>query len=149
MPFIRKRNDLKINETELERLENLIKSRIEAHSKVVRANILLGYARGEAIHAIARELRVRRPLVERCVDKALSGGIEVALTDLRRKGRPPLITVEDKTWVINLACKKPKDLGYSYERWTISLLAKHVKKNAAEEGHSSLSSAGESLIRGI
>lgn len=149
MPFIRKRNDLEINESELERLENLIKSRMEAHSKVVRANILLGYARGEAIHAIARELGVSRPLVERCVDKALSGGIEVALTDLRRKGRPPLITAEDKTWVINLACKKPKDLGYSYERWTISLLAKHVKKNAAEEGHSSLSNAGKSLIHGI
>jgi len=149
VPFIRKRNDLEINESELERLENLIKSRMEAHSKVVRANILLGYARGEAIHAIARELGVSRPLVERCVDKALSGGIEVALTDLRRKGRPPLITAEDKTWVINLACKKPKDLGYSYERWTISLLAKHVKKNAAEEGHSSLSNAGKSLIHGI
>jgi transposase len=149
MPFIRKRNDLKITEAEKERLENLIKSRIEAHSKVVRANILWCYARREAIHAIARKLGVSRPLVERCVDKALAGGIEVALTDLRRKGRPPIITVEDKTWVINLACKKPKDLGYSYERWTISLLAKHVKKNAVEEGHSSLSNAGKSLIHGI
>lgn len=149
MPFTRKRKDLKITKSELERLENLIKSRIEAHAKVIRASILLGYARGEAIHAIARRLKVSRPLVERCVDKALAGGIEVALTDLRRKGRPPTITVEDKSWVINLACKKPKDLGYSYERWTISLLAKHVKKNAAEEGHPSLSKAGKSLIHGI
>lgn len=149
MPFTRKRKDLKITKSEIDRLENLIKSRIEAPAKVIRASVLLGYARGEAIHAIARKLGVSRPLVERCVDKALAGGIEVALTDLKRKGRPPIITVEDKTWVINLACKKPKDLGYSYESWTISLLAKHVKKNAAEEGHPSLSNAGKSLIHGI
>jgi len=79
----------------------------------------------------------------------LAGGIEVAITDLRRKGRPPIITVEDKSWVIHLACKKPKDLGYSYERWTISLLAQHIKKNALQEGHPSLVKAGKSLIHGI
>lgn len=149
MPFVRQRSDLVLSDEEREVLKKIETSRTEPYSKVIRAKIMLRYNEGQAINAIAVNLGTNRPLIERCIDKALSGGIEVALSDLHRSGRPASISAEDKAWVISLACCKPKDYGYSYESWTISLLTKHVKENATTVGHASLAKAGKSLIHGI
>jgi hypothetical protein len=35
-----------------------------------------------------------------------------ALDDRPRPGKEPTITAEAKTWVVNLACRKAKELGY-------------------------------------
>jgi len=40
-----------------------------------------------------------------------------------RPGKEPTITVEAKTWVVRLACRKAKELGYPHEVWTTRLLA--------------------------
>lgn len=149
MAFKRVRNDLNLNALEKEYLRKISDSRTKRHSTVIRAKILLHYSDGMAINRISKLLGVSRPMIERCVDKALSGGVELGLKDLYRVGRPSFITVEAKTWVTNLACKKPLELGYSYEMWTISLLAKHIRDNAESEGHPSLSNAGKSLVHGI
>lgn len=58
--------------------------------------MLLAYAAGENKSEIARQAGVSRPTVKLCIEKVLSGGIEVALDDLPRSGRPPEQTVEDK-----------------------------------------------------
>ena len=107
MPFPRKRSALVLAEKDVQLLENLAASRTEPFSRVKRAKMLLAYARGQSVSSIARKEQTDRPVVERCVDKALSGGIMTALQDLARSGRPPLITDEDKAWVIHLACSKP------------------------------------------
>lgn len=149
MPFKKQRSDLILSNEEREILEKIEASRTESYAKVIRARIMLKYSKGLAINAIAVNLGTTRPLIERCIDKALSGGIEVALADLPRSGRPATISADDKTWVISIACGKPKDMGYSYETWTISLLTKHVKTHAIAEGHPALIRAGKSLIHGI
>jgi transposase len=149
MPFQRKRSLLVLGEKEVEFLEKLAGSRTEPYSKVKRAKMLLAYCRGESISSIARKEQTDRPVVERCVDKALSGGIMTALRDLARSGRPSVITDEDKAWVIHLACSKPSDYGYAAERWTIAQLARHIREQAIENGHPSLTRMGKSGLHNI
>ena len=149
MPFKRKRSPLVLAEKDIKCLENIATSRTEPYSKVKRAKMLLGYARGESISSIARKEQTDRPVVERCIDKALSGGIMTALRDLARSGRPSIITDEDKAWVIHLACSKPSEYGYAAERWTIAQLAKHIREHAIENGHPSLTRMGKSGLHNI
>ena len=54
------------------------------------------------------------------------------MRDLPGRGRRRSIMEEDKTWVVDLACQKPKDLGYAQELWTTRLLAKHIRKHCVE-----------------
>ena len=138
MPFESKRPKLELAPEKRSELETISRSRTESASRVERANILLSYADGETVSAIARKLGTNRPKVERCIDKALQIGPLASLSDLPRPGKPPTITPEAKAWVISLACQKPKELGYSYEFWTTKLLAGHVRKNCKAAGHPSL-----------
>lgn len=149
MPFKSKRPSLALDPKEIAMLEGLSTSRSELHAKVKRARILLAYSRGSTVSAIARQEQTDRPVVERCVDKALSGGIMTALRDLARSGRPAKISDEDKAWVIHLACNKPADYGYAAERWTISQLARHIRDHAVESGYPALSRLGKSGLHKI
>jgi hypothetical protein len=64
-----------------------------------------------------------------------------ALDDRPRAGRDPVITAEAKTWLVALACRKAKELGYPHELWTTRLLARHAREHGPAEGHPCL--AGE------
>jgi len=73
-------------------------------------------------------------------------GFEAALKDLPRAGRPATITEEATAWLISLACCKPKDLGFSYELWTLSLLSKYVQDNCEQAGHRCLKNIAKGTI---
>ena len=149
MPFERARGKLVLS-SEVEReLAAVSHSRSEPVSRVQRARMLLAYAGGESISSIARRLHTNRPKVERCVDKALQLGVERAMKDLPRSGRKARITPEARTWVVDLACQKPKDLGYSYEIWTTDLLARHIRSHCASAGHPSLLKLGRGTVSKI
>ncbi|GAA0609896.1 hypothetical protein GCM10009001_29060 [Virgibacillus siamensis] len=85
----------------------------------------------------------------RCIDKALEFGALNALDDNKRSGRPAQITDDAKTWVVSLACQKPKELGYSYEVWTTRLLSQHIRKNAEGAGHPSVKNIGSGTVSRI
>jgi transposase len=146
MPFTRKRSLLILREEEMKYLASIGRSRSESHVTVQRARILLAYSQGVSVSRIARDEHTDRPVVERCIDKALSGGIETALKDLVRSGRPPIMNDDDKAWVINLACTKPSEHGFASERWTYAQLARYIREHAEEEGHPSLSRTGKSAL---
>lgn len=135
MPFIRKRPDLILSNDINQKLIRISNSRTEALQRVERAKIILAYESGRSVSEIARQLNTNRPKIERCIDKALQIGVVEALNDLPRTGCPANITPEAKSWIIALACQKPKDFGYSYELWTTKLLSKHIQKNCYNEGH--------------
>lgn len=149
MPFQRKRSSLVLEGKEVEFLQSLAASRTEPYAKVRRAKMLLAYARGESISSIARRGQTDRPVVERCVDKALAGGIMTALQDLPRSGRSPLISAEDRAWVIHLACSRPADYGYAAERWTIAQLAQHIREHALASARPALARIGKSGVHNI
>ena len=138
MPFKRTRHELSLAPEIKSTLNQITKSRTEKAGRVDRAKMILAYSRGVTISAIARQLSTNRPKVERCIDKALQLGPLTALNDLPRSGKPPEITPEARTWLINMACQKPKSIGYSFELWTNRLLAKHVREHCKEAGHPSL-----------
>jgi transposase len=138
VPFQRTRARLVLAAEVESRLSTLAHSRTESAQQVERAQILLAYAAGESISAIARRLATNRPKIERCVDKALQIGPLAALEDLPGRGKPAAITPEARAWLVSLACQKPKDLGYAAELWTTRLLASHVRQHCMAQGHPSL-----------
>ena len=125
---------LVMNDEQLARLQALAGSRTAAVREVQRARVLLDYVQGAPLLQIAREVGVSRPTVYKCIDKALHMGVEAALRDTPRPGRKPEIAQDAKAWVVSLACRKPKDLGLAAELWTLSALAKHVRKEAVAAG---------------
>jgi len=149
MPFQSHRAKLNLTLEEINRLETIIHSRTEGVSRVERAKIFLFYYQGETISSIARILKTNRPKIERHINKALEFGIDVALNDLPRPGKPESITMEDRAWLISLACQKPKEFGYSYELWTTDLLSKHARKYCEEYGHASLKNLSRGTVSKI
>jgi transposase len=149
MPFISRRAPLHLTGEDSDYLDRLVQSRTESAARVQRAQILHRYAEGQTVSAIAAALHTNRPKVERCVSKALELGVGAALRDLPGRGRRRSITDEDKTWVVDLACQKPKDLGYAQELWTTRLLAKHIRKHCLADGHPQLQKLGRGTVSKI
>lgn len=117
MPCKRKHPERKINPEGRDKLVQISQSRTESASRIERAKIILEYAAGVTVSAIARPLSTNRPQGERWIDKALHLGALTALDDLPRSGKPLVITPKARAWLISIACQKPKDLGYSLEVW--------------------------------
>jgi len=149
MGFTNSRKPLTLQPEEFHKLEFISKSRTAPYSQVKRASILLRYYRKESINSIAKNELTSRPTVGRCIDKALSEGIMVALRDLPRPGRPPLISNEDKNWVIILACSSPSDFGYGDERWTFSRLTSYIRRHCLEQGYPALQKVSKSVVHKI
>ena len=116
---------------------------------VERSKILLLHVGGAATQLIVKRLGTTRGKVTRCIEKALSMGMNVALKDLPRSGRPPSINEKAEAWVTDLACQKPKNLGYSYELWTTQLLAEHVRRRCRKSGHACLKQIGKGTVSKI
>lgn len=149
MPFQSRRAKLTLPPQTKDQLSTISRSRTELAQRVGRARILLAYDAGQSVSAIAKQFATNRPKVERCIDKALELGALAALEDLPGRGKPATITDADRTWVVNLACQKPKDLGYSYEMWTTKLLAAHVRAHCREQGHATLARTARGTISKI
>jgi len=136
MPRLKK-TPLLLSEEDRNFLQKISQSRTEQVRRAERANILLHYADGMKSSAIASHMKISIPSVDKCIHKALQFGLHQALEDFKRSGRPVELTPEAKAWIVSLACQKPQELGYSYELWTMKLLAQHVKDNAVAQGHPS------------
>ena len=146
MPFMPRRAGLTLEPEIQADLERISRSRRDPAYRSQRARMLLLYAAGRSVSAVARTMGTNRPRVERTLDKALQMGVPAALPDMPGRGRPPRITAEAKAWVVSLACQKPKDLGYSYELWTTALLAEHIREHCIQESHPSLIKLGRGTV---
>lgn len=138
-----------LTEDQRAELERIGRSRKGETRRVQRARMLLAAADGKGDTAIAGDLKVNRLTVRNTVGKFLSLGMEAALSDLARSGRPPLIDDGDRAWVISVACMKPKELGYAQELWTIQKLTEHVRKTCVSAGHGSLEGVSPSKVWAI
>lgn len=130
-------------------LEEQTRARTIQAQTVSRARILLLKADGVSIDAIADKVGINRKSVMLCINKYIDGGVENALYDAPGRGRNAEITDDEKAWIINIACQKPVDLGYSAEVWTRALLTKHINKYAEGAGHIRLSTISQSKVRTI
>jgi transposase len=149
VPFPRKRAALQFTEQELRKLESLRNSRTEEKRRTQRAAFLLDSLSGQSDEAIARHHRVSRSTVVLCIQKCLQFGLDAALQELPRRGKPRQLPDDAIAWVQNCACQKPKELGYSYELWTYQLLTAHIHKHCTAAGHPTLEKLSRSKLHKI
>jgi transposase len=138
--------ELAIGEEEVARLRAIARSRTEPASRVERSRMLLAYRENPSFFAVARSMGAHHQTVQRCIERALAHGPMAALDDLPRPGKEPTITAEAKTWVVNLACRKAKELGYPHELWTTRLLARHARENGPSAGHICLAKLAQGTL---
>jgi transposase len=127
-------------------IKELAASRTAPAREVQRAKILLGYAGGNSITQLQRQLGFGRPMIYRCIDKALAAGVQMGLKDKYHRPHDPEITDEAKAWVVSIACTKPKEHGLAAELWSISGLARFVCQHAHAAGFARLAKAGKSTV---
>lgn len=145
----RKASTITLSSEDRAYLETQTKARTIQAQTVARARILLLKADGVSIDTIADKVDMNRKSVMLCINKYIEGGIENVLFDAPGRGRNAEITDNEKAWIINIACQKPVDFGYSAEVWSRALLTKHINKFAEAAGHTRLSTISQSKVRTI
>lgn len=144
-----KAKPLTLSIEERSQLETITRTRTLQAQVVARARILLLKADGYSVDSIAEKVDLNRNSVLLCLKKFKAGGIENAIFDAPGRGRNAEITDEEKSWIINIACQKPVDLGYSAETWTYSKLTKHINDTAESAGYIRLSTITKTSIKNI
>jgi transposase len=140
---------IELDAEQREYLESLTRTRTIQAQVVDRAKALLCKADGMSNGAIADKLDVNINSVKLWLRKFKEGGIERALFDDQRSGRPVEITDDAVAWIIDIACQRPADLGYSQELWTIANLHKHIQTYAEEAGYPRLKTIAKSMLQKI
>lgn len=138
-----------LNDGDYEYLRSLIKQRTIQAQVVIRAHILLDKANGITVRDIARIYDLSTNTVRLCIDKYKEGGTDRALFDDQRKGRPVEITDDAIAWMIDIACQRPADLGYSQELWTLKNLHQHIQNNAEAAGYPRLKTMTRPMLQKI
>jgi transposase len=138
--------ELAFSDENVAELTRIARSRTEPASRVERARMLLAYRESPSFYAVGRSIGVTHQTVERCVRRAQTFGVMAALDDSPRPGREPVITEEARTFVVDLACRKAKDLGYPHELWTTRLLAGHIREHGPRSGHACLSTLAQGTL---
>ena len=110
MPRKCQRAKLILSEEQKDSLVKMSQSRTLPLQEVQRSRILLKYVDGIGLSAISKELKTTRVTVYKCIDKALSMGVEAALKDTFHRPFDPTITEEAKSWVIGLLVRNPKNM---------------------------------------
>ena len=146
MAAARRVMELEFTEEELADFERVSRSRTEPASHVQRARILLGYRQTPSLYATGRAIGVTHQTVERCLRRARDLGVKAALDDRPRPGRERTISSEARTFVVDLACRKPKDLDYPHEVWTTRLLTAHVRERGPQVGHACLARLSQGTL---
>lgn len=115
--------------------------------KYIRAKILLLKDFGNSNEFIADKLDITVPTLRLCIEKYKAGGIENALHDCKGLGRKAEISDADITCIINKACQKPRDFGYSAELWYPTSFTPFLHSVAIAEGHPRLEKVAEYALR--
>jgi transposase len=138
--------ELTIGEEDMTKLMAIARSRTETASRVERSRMLLAYQDDPSFFAVGRALGVHNQTVRRCIERAVAFGPLAALDDRPRPGKEATITPQAKTWLVSLACRKAKDLGYPHELWTTRLLARHAREHGPAAGHDCLSNLAQGTV---
>jgi len=118
---------LHLTSQQRKQLEKLVRSGSAGARTLTKARILLmtDYSRGahRTDEEIASALGVSLPTIGRVRRRCLEGGLDAALYDRARSGRPPKITGEIEARLTVLACSDPPK---GSARWTLRLLADKI-----------------------
>ena len=144
---VMKNTFLPLSDEDKKYLKSLSKTRMIQAQVVDRARILLYKADGVSFDDIAARLNISKRTVRLCISKFNTGGLDAALFDAKRSGRPAEVSDDAKAWIINLACQRPADLGYSQELWTLAKLHKHIQQHAQQAGFPRLTTITKAYVQ--
>ena len=88
-----------------------------------RALALLFISKGKSIAEIARLEVLSEAGIKNVINRYREGGIDCALFDKPRSGRPPTLSKGDKQRIAAKACSRPPE---GRARWTINLLTEEI-----------------------
>ncbi len=125
---------IKLSDTDREYLQKISRSRTSQARTVDRSRILLQKEKGRTDKDISEGLGVSINTVRLCISKYFEGGVKEALSDAPRSGHPVEITDAAKTWILNIACQRPADLGCAQELWTLKSLHQYIQGHATQAG---------------
>ena len=111
----KKYGNITLKPEDREKLVKLANSQTSEYRKVQRAKIFLLSADGMSNAEIDSSIGGQRNTVAAFVAKYIVAGIDYALNDAARSGRPNSICDDEKAWITNIACTKPKNIGYAEE----------------------------------
>lgn len=115
-----KRYAVTLSDTQQQELEAMTRRGMHNARVVTRARILLLSAAGKTDRAISETLSVCMLTVNRTRKTFATEGLEAALYDAPRTGRPVKFDGKDRAAITSLACTKaPK----GHAKWSIRLLA--------------------------
>lgn len=129
-------------------LSSVLSSRTQEISKVQRAKMISLAVQGKSNTEISKELKISRPVVNKIIKRFVSAGLQTALEDAPRSGRPKELSMEEQAWIIGLACSKPKEIadGPALEIWSISALTRYVRKHCQAHHFPHLASVADSTV---
>lgn len=110
----------KLSKEERSSLRSLLKKGIHRSVELMRARVLLQLDLGEKKKSIAQDESICYSTVFNVQRRYLQGGLDRALYDAPRSGKPSQITAEQRAKITALACSKPPE---GHQRWTLRLLA--------------------------
>lgn len=116
----RKRIHFQLSKKDSSSLTNILSKKISSAREQTRARILDLLHRQEHPRTVAEVLSVSLGTVYNIQNRYVEEGLEVALGEKPRSGKPPCITVQEKARITALACS---DAPEGYARWSLRLLA--------------------------
>src|SRR4028118_983677 len=116
----RKRQIIQLPEQDYRSLTNILSKGMSSARVQTRGRVLDLLNRGEHPERIAGILRVGVATVYNLQKRYLAEGLESALTEKPRSGKPRVISGEQKARITALACS---EAPVGHARWTLRLLA--------------------------
>ena len=121
------RVEIGLNDEERLRFEKMSTSRSCTVRCLQRAQVLLALDRGVLDHQIAEVLKLERTRIWCIRKRYLENGVEAALNDQPRPGRPRDYDDKAEAELVALACSKPPA---GQGRWTIGLLTEVARRQS-------------------
>ena len=140
---------IELSDDDRKHLTTLSKNRTTQAQVVDRARILLQKEKAIPDKQIADGLCVAVNTVRLCIQKYLENGVDAALSDVQRKGRPSEITSDAIAWITSIACQRPTELGFAQELWTLKNLHSYLQSHAVEAGYPRLETITKARVQQI
>ena len=133
MVFKRVNPHIILTDDERKYLENITRSGTAELRMYERARIIFMDSEGNNPGEIARDRGTNGTKVYLIINEALTLGIQSALHDRQGRGKSRSLGDNARSYLINIACTKPLDLGMPQELWTNRSLTAYIRTQALPE----------------
>lgn len=116
-------NKFKLSKEERSSLRKMLKKGSYRSVELMRARVLLSLDSGKKKVDISRDESIAPATVYNIRKRYKAGGLQNALYDSARPGKPSQVTPEQRAKITALACSDPPQ---GHLRWTLRLLADRV-----------------------